>query len=148
MDCLVCRTDFVIAADMGGHGDLACGRLRTDYLAFAFKRSNDLNAKVNVHWFTAMGGMMVEEAIVAISSQTFMSAEEIPNEIKRRPPDAANVSTESPPPHRGEGLHANGFRDNWRIHPMVPFLNLTFQSGLAVNSIRNRQSRRFHANFA
>lgn len=53
--------------------------------------------------------MMVEEAIMSLVSQTLMAAEEFPNQIKRRLPDAANVSTECAPPHRGERLRANGF---------------------------------------
>src|SRR4029453_8515296 len=49
MDRGICGSQFVIATDMSGHGDLACGRLCTDYLAFTLKGPNDLNAEVNVH---------------------------------------------------------------------------------------------------
>jgi hypothetical protein len=116
MDRVMCGSEFVIATDMSGHGDFTCGRLCTDYLAFALKRQNDLNAEVNVHRCIAMGGMMVEEAIVAVGSQAFMSPEELPDEIKGRLPDAANVSTERAPPHRGERPCADGFGDNLTIH--------------------------------
>jgi hypothetical protein len=101
---------------MSGHDDFACGRLCTDYFAFALKGPNDLNAEVNVHRRITMGGMMVEEAIMPVSSQAFMAAKELPNEIKRRLPDAANVSTERAPPHCGERLRADGFGDNLTIH--------------------------------
>src|SRR6266545_4623408 len=40
MDRVMCSSEFVIATDMSGHGDLACGRLCTDYLAFALKGPN------------------------------------------------------------------------------------------------------------
>jgi hypothetical protein len=65
-----------------------------------------------------MGAMMVEEAIMPVGSQPFMAAKELPDEIERRLPDAANVSTERAPPHRGERLGANGFSDNLIIHRM------------------------------
>src|SRR5438046_10480593 len=45
-----------------------------------------------------------------------MAAEELPDEIKRRLPDAANVSTVRAPPHHGEQLRADGFGDNLTIH--------------------------------
>jgi hypothetical protein len=101
---------------MSGHGDFACGRLRTDYLAFALKGPYDLNAEVNVHRCITMGVMMVEEAIMPVGSQAFMAAEELPDEIKRWLPDAANVSTVRSPPHRGERLRTDGFGDNLIIH--------------------------------
>ena len=40
--------------------------------------------------------------------------------ISRRLPDAANVSTERAPPHRGERLRADGFGDNLIIHQRFP----------------------------
>src|SRR3989441_5655442 len=120
MDRVICGSEVVIASDMSGHGDLACGRLCTDYLAFALKGPNNLNAEVNVHRCITMGGMMVEEAIMPVGSQAFMAAEELPDEIKRRLPDAANVSTERAPPHRGERLRADGFGDNLIIHQRFP----------------------------
>jgi hypothetical protein len=101
---------------MSGHGDLARGRLCADYFAFALKGPNDLNAEVNVLRCITMGGMMVEEAIMRVGSQAFMAAKELPDEIERRLPDAANVSTERAPPHRGERLGADGFSDNLTIH--------------------------------
>src|SRR5262249_11811389 len=52
--------------------------------------------------------------------QAFMAAEELPDEIKRRLPDAANVSTERAPPRRGERLRADGFGDNLIIHRRFP----------------------------
>jgi hypothetical protein len=116
MDRVICGSEFVIASDMSGHGNFACRCLCTDYLAFAIKGPNDLNAEVNVHRCITMGGMMVEEAIMAVGSQAFMAAKELPDEIKRRLPDAANVSTERAPPHRGERLRADGFSDNLTIH--------------------------------
>jgi len=116
MDRVMCGSEFVIATDMSGHGDLARGRLRKDYFAFALKGPNDLNAEVNVHRCITMGGMMVKEAIMAVGSQSFMAAKELPDEIKRRLPDAANVSTERTPPHRGERLCADGFGDNLTTH--------------------------------
>src|SRR5262252_1966380 len=116
MDRVICGSEFVIATDMSGHNGFACGRLCTDDLAFALKGPHDLNAEVNVHRCITMGGMMVEEAIMPVGSQAFMAAEELPDEIKRRLPDAANVSTERSPPHRGERLRADGFGDNLIIH--------------------------------
>jgi hypothetical protein len=116
MDRVICGSEFVIATDMSGHGDFACGRLCTDYLAFAFKGPNDLNSEVNVHRCITMGGMMVEEAVMPVGSQAFMAAEELPDEIKRRLPDAADVSTERSPPHRGKRLRADCFGDNLIIH--------------------------------
>jgi hypothetical protein len=101
---------------MSGHGDLARGRLCTDYFAFALKGPNHLNAEVNIHRSITMGGMMIEEAIMPVGSQAFMAAKELPDEIKRRLPDAANVSTERAPSHRGERLGADGFSDNLTIH--------------------------------
>src|SRR5215510_2502005 len=116
MDRVIRGSEFVIATDMRGHGDLARGRLCTDHFAFALKGSNDLNAEVNVHRRITMDGMMVEEAIMPVGSQAFMAAEELPDEIKRRLPDAADVSTERSPPHRGERLRADSFGDNLIIH--------------------------------
>ena len=89
----MCGSEFVIATDMCGHGNFACRRLGTDYLAFALKGPNDLNAEVDVHRCITMDRMMVEEAIMAVGSQAFMAAEELPDEIKCRLPNAANVST-------------------------------------------------------
>src|SRR5262245_14088817 len=120
MDRVICGSEFVIATDMSGHGDFACGRLCIDYLAFALKGPNDLNAEINVHRCITMSGMMVEEAIMPIDSQAFMAAEKLPDEIKRRLPDAANVSTERAPPHRGERLRADRFGDNLIIHRRFP----------------------------
>ncbi len=60
--------------------------------------------------------MMVKKAIMAVGSQVFMAAEELPDEIKRRLPDAADVSTEPAPSHRRERLRADGFGDNLTIH--------------------------------
>jgi hypothetical protein len=116
MDRVICGSEFVIATDVSGHGDFACGRLCTHYLAFALKGSSDLNAEVNVHRYITMGGMMVEEAIMPVGSQAFMAAEELPDEIKRRLPDTANVSTERSPSHRDKRLRADGFSDNLIIH--------------------------------
>src|SRR5262245_42568672 len=127
MDRVICGGEFVIATDMSGHGDLACGRLCTDYLDFALKGPNDLNAEVNVHRCITMGWMMVEEAIMPVGSQAFMAAEDLPDEIKRRLPDAANVSTERAPPNRGERLGADGFGDNLIIHRR--FLLYSFNLG-------------------
>jgi hypothetical protein len=112
----MCGSEFVIVTDMSGHGDFACGCLCTDYFAFALKGPNDLNAEVNFYRCITMGGMMVEEAIMPVDSQALMATEELPDEIKRWLPDAANVSTERAPPHRGERLCADGFRDNLTIH--------------------------------
>jgi hypothetical protein len=112
----MCGSEFVIATDMSGHGNFACGRLCTDYLALALKGPDDLNAEVNVHRCTTMARMMIEEAIMAVGSQAFMTAEELPDEIKRRFPDAANVSTKRAPPHCGERLRTDGFGDNLTIH--------------------------------
>jgi hypothetical protein len=77
----MCGHEFVIATDMSGHHDLACGRRCTDYLAFALKGPNYLNAEVNVHCCITLSGMMVDKAIVPIISQTFVAAEELPYEI-------------------------------------------------------------------
>ena len=112
----MCGSEFVIATDMCGYSDFTCRRLCTNYLAFALKGPNYLNAEVNVHRCVRLGGMMVEEAIMPAGSQAFMVAEELPDEIKRRLPDAANVSTERTPPHCGERLRADGFGDNLIIH--------------------------------
>jgi hypothetical protein len=60
--------------------------------------------------------MMVEEAIMPVGSQAFMVAEELPDEIKCRLPDAAYVSTERAPADRGERLRADRFGDNLIIH--------------------------------
>jgi hypothetical protein len=104
VDRIVGGLEFVIASEVRGHDDLAGGRLGTSDLAFALKWPNDLNAKVNVHRFVATGGMMVEEAIMPVGSQPFMAAEEFPDEIKRRLPDAANVSNERTTSDGGEWL--------------------------------------------
>src|SRR6185295_3253058 len=63
MDRVMCGSEFVIATDMCGHCNFACRRLGTDYLAFALKGPNDLNAEVDVHRCITMDRMMVEEAI-------------------------------------------------------------------------------------
>ena len=116
MDRVICGSEFVIATDVSGHGHFAWGRLCTDYLAFALKGPNDLNAEVNIHRGIRMGRMMVEEAIMPVGSKAFMAPEELPDEVKRRLPDAANVSTERAPPHRGKRLCAEGFGNNLTIH--------------------------------
>jgi hypothetical protein len=116
MDRVICGSEFVIATDMSGHGDLARGGLCIDNLAFDLKGLSNLNAEVNVHRCVTMGGMMVKEAIMPVGSQVFMAAEELPDEIKRRLPDAANVATERAPPHCGERLRAHGFGNNLIIH--------------------------------
>ena len=112
----MCGSEFVIATDMCGYSDFTCRRLCTNYLAFALKGPNYLNAEVNVHRCITISRMMVEEAIMPVGSQTFMAAEEIPDQIKRRLPDAANVSTKCAPPHCGERLCANSFSNNLIIH--------------------------------
>jgi hypothetical protein len=116
MDCVICGSQFLIAADMSSHGDLACGCLRTDYLAFVLKAPTDLNAEVNVHRFITRDRMTIDEAIMSVGSQAFMAAEKLPDQIKRRLPDAANVSTERASPDRSERLRADGLGDNLIIH--------------------------------
>src|SRR5215813_1263338 len=101
---------------MSSHSDLARRRFCTDYLTFAFKGPNDLNAEFNVHRCTTIGGMMVEEAIMPVGSQAFIATQELPHEIKCRLPDAANVSRERAPTHRSERLRADGLGDNLIIH--------------------------------
>jgi hypothetical protein len=125
MDRVMCASEFVITTNMRGHGNFACGRLSTDYLAFTLKRPDDLNPEVNVHGCASMGGMVVDEAIMAVASQVLMAADKLPNEIKRRLPDAANVSTERAPPHCGEWLRADGFGHNLAIHRRLPLTLFT-----------------------
>ena len=102
MDRVMCLSEFLVGADMLGRRDLAGGRLGADYFAFTLKGANDLDPEVNVHRFIAMGRVMVEEAIVPTFSQVLMAAEELPDEIKRRLPGAANVPNRHAPVHRGE----------------------------------------------
>jgi hypothetical protein len=139
MDRVICGSEFVIATDMSGHRDLACGGLSTDYLAFALKWPNDLNAEVNVHCCIT-DGMMIEEAIMSVGSQAFMATEELPNEIKRRLPDAANVSAESAPPHRGERPRADGFGDNLIIHRRFPLYSFNLGNESCRTSWRSATS--------
>jgi hypothetical protein len=116
MDCVICRSEFVIATNVSGHDDLAGRCFCTDYFALALKGPNYLNTEVNVHRFITMGRMMIDEAIVPADTQAFMAAEELPDEIKCRLPDATNVSTKRAPSHRGERLRADSFGDNLIIH--------------------------------
>jgi hypothetical protein len=92
-----------------------------------------------------MGGMMVKEAIMPLGSQPFMAAEELPDEIKRRLPDAANVSTQRAPPHRGERLRADGFCDNLTIHRKVR--SLFFQFGYPFTLIKGYPRGRARPNY-
>ena len=116
MDRVIRGGEFVIATNVSGHGDLAGRRFCTDYLAFALKGPNNLNAEGDIHRGITIDGMMIEEAIMPVGSQAFMTAEELPYEIKCRLPDAANVSTKRALSHRGERLRADGFCDNLIIH--------------------------------
>src|SRR5690349_11664260 len=61
MNRLMRGRELVIATGMRGHGDRACRRLGTDYLAFALKGLHHLNAEVDVHCCLTMRGMMIEE---------------------------------------------------------------------------------------
>jgi hypothetical protein len=59
---------------------------------------------------------MIDKAIVSVDAQAFVAAEELPNEIKRRFPDATNISTERASPDRSERLRADGPSNNLIIH--------------------------------
>src|SRR5262245_28493159 len=96
--------EFVITTYVRGHCNFACRRLCPAYLALGAKGSYDLNAEVDIHRFIGMSRMMVEETIMPAGPQALMVTEELPNEIKRRPPGPANVSAEHAPPYGREHL--------------------------------------------
>src|SRR5262249_55425884 len=116
MDGFVCAGEFVVAADVGGHNDLAGRRFRTDHLAFAIKGANNLDAEVNVHLVAMPGRVMVKKAVVPVDPQALMAAEILPNEIERRLPGDADIASENPPPHRSQRLRTNGLGDNLISH--------------------------------
>src|SRR5262249_58767782 len=116
MDRVIRGSVFVVATNVSIHGALARRRCCTDYFAFALKGPDDLNAEFNFHRCTTIGGMMVEEAIIPVGSQAFIATQELPDEIKCRLPDAANVSRGRAPTHRSERLRADRPCDRPDIH--------------------------------
>ncbi len=108
--------EFVIAADVRGHGNFTGRSLRAFYFVLVRKRSGDLHAKVDVHCQAGPSGMMIDETIVSAGPQTILAMEKLPYEIKRRLPGPANVSAEHAPLHSGERLRTHGFGNNLIIH--------------------------------
>src|SRR5262249_38918125 len=113
---VMCGDEFVIATDVRGHRYFTCRRLGTEYFALVRKGPDDLNAEVDVHRRITLSRMMIKKTIVAAGAQVFVTAEKLPNEIKRRFPGAANISDEHAPPYGSERLRANGFCDHLIIH--------------------------------
>jgi len=101
---------------MRGHGDLACRHLCADYFACVLKGLNNLHSKVNDHRCFASRREVVNEAIMTVGPETFMMAEKLPDNIKRRLPCSPNVRTTQAAPHCGERLRPDAFGDNVIIH--------------------------------
>src|SRR3954468_12095091 len=101
-DGLMCAGEFLIAADLRRHHNFAGRRLGADYLALVLEGPCDLNAEVDVHRGAGLSSMLIEKTIMPAGRQAVRATEELPNEIKRRLPGPANVSTEHVASHGGE----------------------------------------------
>jgi hypothetical protein len=69
--------------------------------------------------------MMIEETIVSVGSQAFMTTQKLPYKIKRRLPGAPDVGDAHSPAHRRELLRTDGFGDDFIVHRRFP---LSFHS--------------------
>src|SRR5262245_7332797 len=104
MDRIMRGAKCGIATDVRGHDNLTRRSLCTDYVAFIVKRPHDLNAEVNLHHCSTIGGMMIEKAIMPVYAQALVAAEKLPDEIERRLPCLPNGSNAYTSPHCGERL--------------------------------------------
>ena len=73
MNRVMCGGESGRATDVRGYSNLTCRRLCANYFAFVLKRSNDLNAEVDVYRCFTICTMVIEETIMPVSSQAFMA---------------------------------------------------------------------------
>src|SRR4051794_40202664 len=134
----MCGCEFAITTDVRRHDDLACGRLRADYLAFVLKGTNDLHAEINDHCCFARRREMVKEAIMTVGPQSFMAAEKLPDKGKRRLPCSPNLTNAHAGSHCGKRLLADAFSNELIVHRKFPFeFNLGDRRRLAPELTRH-----------
>ena len=90
----------VVRAVMNSNGSLAALCFCRVHLARAFERARDLDTKITQYWRAGLCSVVVDEDIVAVSAQSWLATNELPNLIESRTPRRANRS--------GRNLAAHG----------------------------------------
>src|SRR5207247_591550 len=104
---VVCLVHAVVRAAVDGDGSLAPWRFGRVYLARSFKCARDLDTEVAQYRRARLRRVVVEENVVAVSSQPWLAANELPDLVQGRPPRRADRARRGLAPHRGQLAGAN-----------------------------------------